>query len=355
MIIRRLFFANQNKLQLFFAILGIFIGTTFLLLSVHYLIKVISFGEKMESLSKNVIIVQKKIETESLLGLARNDLSDVLLNDLSNQLFVQSIEPIISNNFDVVFQTNDPNVPYFRSDIFIQTIDSSFLDIKLKKWSWQLNDQYVPIIIPRDFLVMLNAFMNANGMPQFSEELAMQVKFKLNLKQNNKKQSFDAKIVGFTSEIPAIVVPKSFMEYGKINFAQHKQAPITQVMIMTDKKKFGKIEKYLNEHGLEAKQSNLIIGRLKSTFIVFVSIITTLSLIAVLLSVLVSVQYIQLLISNNLYKIKTLILIGYTQKSIKNVFIRYFSFFLFFSILSSIIVFFILRVFLDSIFQNAGF
>jgi len=354
-IIRRLFFAHQNKLQLSFASIGIFIGITFFFLSVNYLIKIISFEEKTESLSKNVIVVQRKIDTESLIGLSQNYFSESQIKNLSNQPFVESLEPIVSNNFNVAFQTYDVNVPYFRSDVFIQTIDSTFLDVKLNKWSWTETDEYVPIILPRDFLVMLNAFMNANGMPQFSEDIAMQVNFKFNLKKNDKKESFYAKIVGFTSEIPAIVVPKSFMQYGKINFSENPPAPITQVMIATKSKHFGKMDEYLKKYGLELKQSQMIISRLKSVFLAFVSVITAISSVAIFLAILVCVQYIQLLIYNNKYNIQTLINIGYDPKKIKKVFFTYFSFLFLLIFLLSIIVFFIMRFFLDSMFKNAGF
>jgi hypothetical protein len=65
---------------------------------------------------------------------------------------------------------NDPYVPTFKSDVFIQAVSKDFLDLKSDKWHWKEGERFVPMIMPRDFLVMLNTFMNASGIPQISDD-----------------------------------------------------------------------------------------------------------------------------------------------------------------------------------------
>ena len=57
----KLLFKNQDRLQLVIAVIGSFLGVTFLVTSIHYLIKVQEFGEGADILGPNTIIVQKKV------------------------------------------------------------------------------------------------------------------------------------------------------------------------------------------------------------------------------------------------------------------------------------------------------
>ena len=56
----KLLFKNQDRLQLIIAVVGSFLGVTFLVTSIHYLIKVQEFGEGEDIMGPNTIIVQKK-------------------------------------------------------------------------------------------------------------------------------------------------------------------------------------------------------------------------------------------------------------------------------------------------------
>ena len=130
--------------------IGAFMGITFLVTSIHYLIKVNEFGKGAEILGPNTIIVQKKVTSSSSLGLTKTDFSEREIEKLREYPFINDVEPVISNNFKVWFQTDDPLVPEFKTDAFIQTVDSSFLDVNTSNWDWEEQDEFVPIIMPRD-------------------------------------------------------------------------------------------------------------------------------------------------------------------------------------------------------------
>lgn len=186
-------------------------GITFLITSIHYLIRVNEFGEGEDILGPNTIIVQKQVSNSSVLQIARTDFSKSEIERIKSESFILDVKPVVANNFSVSFQTNDPLVPYFRSDVFIQTVDKEFLDVKSDKWKWKEGDSIVPIIMPRDFLVMLNTFMSAQGIPQISDDLAMDINFKFTLesKDQGRKEWVNAHIIGFTNEVAAILVRKA--------------------------------------------------------------------------------------------------------------------------------------------------
>jgi hypothetical protein len=248
--LKKVLFHNQSKTQLAIAVLGSIIGLLFLISSIHYLIRVNEFGKGEEILGPNTMIVQKKVSNSSSLNLTKTDFSKEEIERFKNEQFVADAQAVICNNFNVLLLTDDPYVPKFSSDVFLQTVNSKFLDVPIDKWKWKEGDTIVPIVMPRDFLVMLNTFMSASGIPQVSEDLAKDIKFKLRISNDSKKDFVVARIVGFTNEIPSLLVPESFMKFANEKYSNGKDSKITNVMISSKEGEFGKMEKFLEEIGL---------------------------------------------------------------------------------------------------------
>lgn len=354
--LNKLLFKNQDRKQLVIAMIGAFMGITFLITSIHYLIKVNEFGEGADILGPNTIMVQKKVSNSSTLKLTRTDFSAQELEKIKAEPFIRDVKPVISNNFDVSFETNDPMVPRFRSDVFIQTVDPEFLDVKDVNWKWSEEDEFVPIIMPREFLVMLNTFMSASGIPQVSDDLAKDIKFKFTLSNddNSKKEWVDARIIGFTNEVSSLLVPETFMSYGNNKFSDGNEQKITQIMISGEESEFGLVEELLTKRGLESKNAQMVVGRLKSMVGTLFLVVLGISVIAVFVSGLVLIQYMQLLMSRNAYEVRTLLRIGYQpQEIIQKFFINFVKIFGIVAALG-LTVFFIFKYFLDQMFETGG-
>lgn len=352
--LNKLLFKNQDKKQLVIAMIGAFLGIAFLIISIHYLIKVNQFGKGTEILGPNTVIVQKQVTNSNALGLARTDFSKSEIKKIKAKPFVTDVKPVISNNFNVSFETADPVVPRFRSDVFIQTVDPEFLDVKIPSWEWQEGDEFVPVIMPRDFVVMLNTFMSANDIKQISDDVVMSIKCKFTLSNEDKKEWVDCRIVGFTNEVSAMLVPQSFMEYGNQKYSDGSDQKITQIMIQGKEGKFGEVEQLLNKRGLESKNAQVVVGRLKSIVGTLVFIVLCISVIAVFVSGLVLIQFMQLLMTRNAIEVRTLMRIGYHPKRIiKKFFIYFLKVFGVVAIMGTI-AFFITKYFLDETFISGG-
>ncbi len=352
--LNKLLFRNQDKKQLLIAIIGAFLGITFLITSIHYIIKINEFGKGSDILGPNTIIVQKKVTNASSLNLTKTDFSLNELDKMRKEPFIAEIQPVTSNNFDISFETSDPLVPYFRTDVFIQTVDQRFLDIKTDKWHWKEGDEYVPMIMPREFLVMLNTFMSASGIPQISDDLVKEVKFKFKLWNDSIQEHVNVRIIGFTNEVSSILVPASFMKFGNDKYSDGTNQKITQVMISGKENQFGLVEDLLTKKGLESKNAQMVVGRLKSVVGTLFFVVLGISIIAVLASGLVLIQYMQLLISRNAYEVRTLLRVGYHPKNIIKSFFNYFV--KIFGLISGLglLVFFIFKYFLDKMFATGG-
>jgi len=352
--LRKLLFRHQDKTQLIIAIIGSFMGMTFLLTSIHYLIKVNEFGEGADILGPNTIIVQKKVSNSNTLNIAKSDFTLHELEMLRKEPYIIDVQPVETNNFDVSFETADKNVPRFRSDIFIQTVDPDFLDVKSAKWKWKEGDSIVPIIMPRDFLVMLNTFMSASGIPQVSDELAMEIKFKFTLSNETSKEWINVRIIGFTNEVSSILVPESFMKWANNKYGIDDNQRITQVMISGKESEFGRVEEMLKIKHLESKNAQMVVGRLKSMVGTLILVVLGISVIAVFVSGLVLIQYLQLLLSKNTYEVRTLLRLGYSPKLLTRHFFVYFTKVFGVIGLLSILAFVGFKFWLDSLFEDGG-
>ena len=336
------------------AYFGTWVGLSFLFLAVHFLLRLNSYGNDSETLKSNVMILQKKVGSSATLQIAKTDFDETDLELLREVSAVEAVEPVINNNFRVWLETNDRMLPVFKTDVFLQAVPSNFLDIQSPDWQWKIGDKKVPIIMPRDFLVMMNTFLSSSGMPQISDELAMQVNFKIRVSNGNQQTWYDAKIVGFTNELAALLVPKTFMDVTNNQYSQVQKSKITQLMVSSKKGKFGELEKYMNENGLEAKKAQVLIGRLKSIVSTLLLLIFAISLVALLNALFVMVQYLQLLLSRNAYNLKVLLRTGHTHTTLVRIFVTHL--FIQFSILSAISLFsyFGIKILIDNIFHNGG-
>ncbi|MBU3659659.1 MAG: FtsX-like permease family protein [Flavobacteriales bacterium] len=352
--IRKLLFNHQDKKQLYIALLGVFIGITFLVTSVHYLLRVSEFGKDSEIVGANILVIQRKVTSSSTLNLTKTDFELEEIEQMKKEPFIEDVQAVVSNNFRVWLELNEKRIPPFKTDVFIQAVDKKFLDVKSDKWKWKKGDRFVPIIMPRDFIVMLNTFMSASGIPQISDELALDINFKLRISNGQKEEWVDSKIIGFTNEIPALLVPEEFMNYANANFSDGSEANITQVMIEGKEGEFGKLEAYMDEHGLESRNAQVVVSRLKSIVGTLFGVISGISVIAVLLSGLVLIQYLQLLMTHNKYEIRTLLRLGFAPKELINAFFSYFL--KLFVIIASLgfLSFIGLKTIVDEIFKTGG-
>jgi hypothetical protein len=352
--LKKVLFQNQDKTQLFIAVVGSVIGMIFLISSIHYLIRVNEFGKGEEILGPNTMIIQKKVSNSSSLKITKNDFSNEEIERFKNETFVADAQAVICNNFNVLLLTDDPLVPKFSSDVFLQTVNAKFLDVPSKNWTWKEGDTIVPIVMPRDFLVMLNTFMSASGIAQVSEDLAKDINFKLRISNETKKDFITARIVGFTNEIPSLLVPESFMSYANQKYATVKENKITNVMISSKEGEFGEMEKFLEERGLESRKSQVVIGKLKSIVSTLFVVLLVISVVTVVVSGLVLIQYMQLLIANNQYQIRTLLRLGYNPNKIVLLFTRYLAVTFGFVSIIAFVLFLVEKLFVDELFEKGG-
>lgn len=354
MMIKKLLFKNQDRKQLLLAAIGALLGMTFLITSAHFLYRINEFGEGSDVLGSNILVVQRKVTSASSFNLSKNDFIQEEIDEIAYLPFVDKVQAVKSNNFRVWLETNSDLVPPFKTDAFIQSINKEFVDVPAKEWEWNQKSKVLPIIMPRDFVVMLNTFMSSAGIPQITDEVATSIPFKLRISGPKGEEWLDARIIGFTNEISALLVPMEFLDYANKKYAENQAGKTTQLIIKGKEGQFGSLEDYMSKKGLEPKKAQLIVGRLKSIISTLIVIVFIVSIIAVISSSIVLLQYMQLLLSQNSYEVKTLLRIGYSPLFISRIFAQYFSVVFALSLLAAFALFFLVKWWINDILQVGG-
>ncbi len=353
----KILFKNQSKAQLIIAIIGAFLGFSFLLTSLHYLIRVNEFGEGDETMKNNTIIIQRKVSNYTTLGMTKTGFDDQDILAYQQEGFIEHVFPILSNSFDISITLKEeklfgPNK--FRTDVFVQSIDAQFLDTDTSQWKWNKEDEFVPVIIPREWLLMANNFVAGQGIPQISDELASKLPLTFTISNKEGKENRKAKVVGFTNIIGSILVPKSFIDYGNKVYPQEDKGETSNLIIAVKDGEFGEFENFMEKKHIEPKASSLAIGKLKSVASTLFSIILSVSILTIFLSLLVLIQYGQLILSKNQYEITTLLRVGYAPKTIIKTFLVYFVKVFAIIVLSSATLFLFGKYFIDNALKSGG-
>jgi ABC-type antimicrobial peptide transport system permease subunit len=144
------------------------------------------------------------------------------------------------------------------------------------------------------------------------------------------------------------------MKFANEKYSNGKDSKITNVMISSKEGEFGKMEKFLEERGLESRKSQVVIGKLKSIVSTLFLVLLVISVVTVLVSSLVLIQYMQLLIATNQYQIRTLLRLGYKPIRIILMFTKYLG--LTFGIVSIIAftLFILEKIVVDSLLEKGG-
>ena len=351
---QKLLFNHRNKFQLLIASIGIIIGLILLLISLELYHKGKFYNESSKLLDKHTLIVQKKVRRAAHLGLGSPGFSAAEIDELQKQKFISACSPIMSNQFEVIVEINDPIIPAFNSNIFLQAIENDLIDISSNEFKWEDSNDYVPVIMPRNFLMMLNTFLSASKLPQLSESLISNVQMNLTLGPKSKRSVVPARIVGFTNDFSSILVPSAFLKMANLKFANTKDEFQSQLVIKAVDNKLGLLESYLEDKGYESGEDQIFISRLKSTIFITLICTTSLALLTLFLSVVITIQYLQMMLSELTFEIRLMLRLGHSIQALKNIFLRFFMLVFSANSLISFVCFYFLNVAINNRLIRSG-
>jgi len=308
--IEPLIISGKNTFSKWMGYFGLGIGVLMLLVSMQIFINIQQLL-KENNPRKNgfdFISVSKNITNENM-G-KDNTFSRADLDKLSSFQGIEDIAPLIPNQFRVKATAGD--IIPFSTDLFLESIDNSFIDTLPQSFTWQPGQLVVPIIFSSDFLEMYNVFAPAQGLPQLSEKTISSVNIFLECSGPKGAQNFKGNIVALSDRINSLLVPKSFMNWSNLYFTGDSLAHASRVFIKTKDANNPRLISFLENNNYHLNKDKIKFGRIKSILQNIVSALGILGILVIALALMLFSFYLQLMIAKSKDNLRLLLTLGYS-------------------------------------------
>ena len=310
--IKPLIVIGNNQLSKWMGYFGLLIGVLLLLISIQMLVNIQDLL-KESSPRKNgfdFISISKTITNENM-G-KDNTFSSADINKVKDQPTINAVSPLISNQFRV--RATAGNILPFSTDLFLESLDNSFIDTVPPTFTWKPGQQQVPVIFSSDFLEMYNVFAPAQGLPQLSEKTISSVNIFLECSGPLGTKTYTGNIVALTDRINSILVPLDFMDYNNKILSGDTTLHASRIYLKTKDANDPQFISYLDSQNFNVNKDKLQFGRIKGLLQKIVGALGIFGLLVIILALMVFSFYLQLMIAKSKENLKLLLTLGYSTK-----------------------------------------
>ncbi len=304
--------AGQNKASRWLSYIGLGVGVLLLLSSIqmYHNINHLIRDKNTRKNGADFISITKTITNENM-G-KDNRFTDTDINDLKTQPFIDDAAPLKANAFKVNAGAGDM-IP-FSTDIFVEAINTNFIDTVPESFHWIEGDPIVPVIFSTDFLEMYNVFAPSWDLPQLSEKTATSLQIFLRCSGQKGERQYKARIVAFSDRINSVLVPESFLEKQNKELEEEVNAKASRVFIKTKDANNPDLLNYLVQKNYHVNKDKTKFGRVKGVLQSIVSGLAGFGVLVILLALVLFSFYLQLLIAKSKDNLQLLLTLGYSPK-----------------------------------------
>ena len=294
-----------------------------------------------EVLNDNAVIVSKKISVLQTVNKQSIYFTKDELKEFEEEPFVKNISFFNkATNFKISLSAE--GMP-FSTEMFFESIPDRFLDKKINQdpnWQWYEDSEFVPIVIPENYLQLYNlGFAESQNLPVLSEEfISNTAKFTINIKGNDREQSFESGILGFSKKINTILVPESFLNWANKEFGNYQDRQVNRLLVEFNDPNDERIIEYLEDNNYIVNQEKLERNKLTFFFKLSFLFVFIIAIVIVLLSISFILISINLIFHKNKEVLRNLYNLGYNNIQISTFYNIVISGVTCFSVISSIIL-----------------
>ena len=268
-------------------------------------------------MKQGYLIVSKKVSTAGTISGRTNKFDHAETDELESQKFVTKLGVFTSTNYKVLANMSVNGVNIANTELFFESIPDDFVDVDKSRWQYKPGDRVVPIILPKTYLTMYNfGFAQSHSLPKLSEGLVGMIDFRLFIQGNHHEESFQGKVIGFSSRLSSILVPQSFMDWSNHYFSPDQNSEPTRLILEVGNPSDMTISKYFDKKGYELEDDKLNSEKSIYFLKLVVSMVMVVGLIISVLSFYILMLSIYLLVQKNSDKLENLLLIGYSPKAV---------------------------------------
>lgn len=264
--------------------------------------------------SEDYIVVSKKVDGVNLKPVA---FTEEEIEDLKKQTWVKKLGKFTPADFSVSASINIGNRG-MSSYLFFESVPDDFFDVLPAGWNYQPGQNFVPIVLNKDYLALYNfGFALPQGLPQLSEDIIGAVPLKLVLTgKNGKSKVFDASVVGFSSRLNTIAVPQDFMDWANNEFASGQPEEVARLILKIDRLNPGNSEKYLADHDIEISGDKESASKVSEFMGLVSGVVSATGFVISLLALFILLLSISLLLQKSRQMIRFLFLLGFSPRSV---------------------------------------
>lgn len=294
------------------------VGVTIILLGVQFYNDYRALDSEDSFMKADYLIINKRLGVLSVIGDGNYTFSQREIADLEKEGFVERLGVFMPSAFDVRARFDMDGFSRFSTEMFFESVPDDFVDVKERTWQYNEGDEFIPIILPKNYLDLYNfGYAQGRGLPKLNEGLLGAMKLNIDISGRDGVDSYTGRIVGFSSRLNTILVPEQFMKWANKKYAGGRASgEPTRLILKVDNPTDERITTYLQEHDYETDEDKLDAS--KTTFVlrVIVGVVMAIGVVISLLSFYILMLSVFLLVQKNSAKLENLLLLGYSPSKV---------------------------------------
>lgn len=238
--------------------------------------------------------------------------TDKELQRLKQQEFVKEVAQFNSSTFNVSAAISFGG-QQMSTDLFFESVPDGYVDIQSDDWRWDSTSNFLPIVIPEDYLNLYNfGFAESQSLPVVAPGLLSQVTFNVFVEGNGKRKVYNSRIVGLSSKINSILVPEDFLLWANREFGAADDKGSSRLLVEFSDASDERIAEYFKANGLNINKAELESSKMAFFFRLAMGFVMAIAMVIILLSMALIVMSMNLIVHRNREMFINLRNIGYS-------------------------------------------
>ena len=293
------------------------VGVTIVLLAFQLYSDIRPLLTQQTDVFKNhAVTLSKNVDMASTLNKDNIYFEEEEIEEIKNQRFVKEVAFFKSSTFETQAYIRIGSQK-LSTDLFFESVPNDYIDVESDQWSWDPASNFIPIIIPEDYLNLYNfGFAESQSMPVISKDALGEFNIIIELSGNGRQRTYNSRVVGFSGKINTILVPDDFLTWANQEYGDGRSNAPSRLLVEFSDASDERIPSFIEEHGYNVKQDELETSKRVFFFKLAIAAVLVVAIIIILLSVAFIVMSLNLIVQRNRELFVNLYGIGYSPQSI---------------------------------------
>ena len=258
------------------------------------------------------VVVSKTIGPTST---AAPTFSAAEIDELSRQPFCRSVAPFTATAYEATATMSVAGTTLPATSLAFESVPDRFTGVSAEHWRYTPGDTIVPVVIPRAWLAVYNfGFARSQSLPAIGDALASTIRRHISVQQG--RHHYEGRVVALSSRAATILVPQTFTEHTNRLYAPEGSSAPTRLIIEPTRPADERLTQWISRHHLQTDEDRLESSKTLRLFQLLTTVVVAVGLLISLLSACLLLLSIHLLMQKNREKTLTLLLLGYSPRTI---------------------------------------